>query len=188
MPKSERVRAAWVALVLVATGSAGCAAALATPGQGHDAGVVDAGPPPWPSDWAQREDAMLVLVNQLRQTGGDCPSGHRDPAPLLVDEPRLHAIARAQSQDMADHNYFDHTGRDGRDPFQRMADVGYTFTTAGENIAAGNTDAAATFQQWLHSDEHCKNMTDPNYAQSGIGYAEGVGDFHAYWTQDFGHP
>jgi uncharacterized protein YkwD len=89
---------------------------------------------------------------------------------------------------MADHNIFDHTGTDGRNPFQRMSDAHYTFTSAGENIAAGNTEAQATFQQWLQSDEHCKNMTDPSYAQSGIGYAEGTGQFHAYWTQDFGHP
>jgi uncharacterized protein YkwD len=100
-------------------------------------------------------------------------------------DPALRRAARLHSADMAENNYFDHNSQDGRSPWQRMGEAGYTGQPAAENIAAGNRTAAATFEQWRQSDGHCRNMMAQNANEIGIGYAEG-GSYGAYWTQTFG--
>jgi len=47
-------------------------------------------------------------------------------------------VARALSEDMIARDFFDHVNPDGEDPFDRMADVGITYQTAGENFAWNN--------------------------------------------------
>lgn len=142
----------------------------------------------WLAAWIDREQAVLTYVNQARAQGADCGSmGKFDPAGPLTLEPRLHCAARKHSQDMAERNFFDHINPDGEDPFDRMAQAGYTdYASAGENIAAGLADPAATVQGWLDSDGHCANMLNPQYRDFGVGFYEGAGDFNFYWTQTFG--
>ena len=47
----------------------------------------------------------------------------------------LVTAAQGHTSDMISNNIFQHTGSDGRSPFQRMADAGYTLQTAGENLS-----------------------------------------------------
>jgi uncharacterized protein YkwD len=142
-------------------------------------------PDGWPAGWSGLEDEMLRLVNEFRATGGDCPSGHYGPREALRMEPALRTAARLHSEDMATNDYFDHTSQDGRSPWQRMGEAGYTGQPSAENIAAGNRAAASTFEQWRTSDGHCRNMMTQNANEIGVGYAEG-GGFGSYWTQTFG--
>jgi hypothetical protein len=155
----------------------------------EDCGVceADCGVCTWPADQARAEDELLDLVNNLRTNGGSCPSGSFGPmAPLVVDE-SLRLASRLHSQDLGESRYFDHTSLDGRSPFQRMIDAGYTGQPRGENIAGGSNTAQGTFQQWLGSDGHCRNMFNPGYDEIGIGYAVVPGSpFTHYWTQTFG--
>ena len=145
--------------------------------------------PPDPDGWsaasAALEDEMLRLVNEFRQNGGNCPSGAYGPRAPLTMDPALRSAARHHSKDMADAGYFSHTSRDGRSPWQRMSDAGYDGQPSGENIAAGNQSAAATFEQWRNSDGHCRNMMTTNANEIGVGYAAG-GSYGSYWTQTFG--
>ncbi len=65
-----------------------------------------------------------------------------------------------------------------------MERAGYTWSAAGENIAGGNTTAAATMDQWMNSPGHCRNIMNGDYVNLGVGHvAEG-----ALWTQVFGAP
>jgi uncharacterized protein YkwD len=100
-------------------------------------------------------------------------------------DPALRTAARLHSEDMAAEGYFSHTGRDGSSPWSRIAAAGYTAQPTGENIAAGNSTAQATFEQWRNSDGHCRNMISTSSNEIGIGYAPGGGYGH-YWTQTFG--
>jgi cysteine-rich secretory family protein len=59
--------------------------------------------------------------------------------PPLAFNSRLQGIARTHSLDMWTRGFFDHVNPDGKDPFDRMADAGYVFTKAAENIAAGSS-------------------------------------------------
>jgi uncharacterized protein YkwD len=90
---------------------------------------------------------------------------------------------------MACNNFFSHTGLDGSQPWDRAQREGYNYSYIGENIAAGNSDAASTMTQWMNSTGHRENILNPNFTQIGIGYAYGSNsDYKYYWTAVFGKP
>lgn len=94
--------------------------------------------------------------------------------------------ARWHAQDMGVQGYFSHTDSKGRGPQQRLADFGFN-STSGENIAAGNRQASATFCQWKNSAGHNRNMLEASFAVIGIGRAEVSGSMYgAYWSTPFG--
>jgi hypothetical protein len=89
---------------------------------------------------------------------------------------------------MATNNYFSHTDSLGRDPFERMADFGYTYNTwKGENLAAGADTAQGAFNLWKNSPGHNANMLNGNFKVIGIARVYGAGSQYGwYWTTDFG--
>lgn len=162
-------------------------------GQELDAGPEDRGVPDsgvtddWPANLARTEEQLLVLLNEQRAVGANCGGQNFGPAGPLVMHPALRRSARLHSQDMADQDYFDHNSLDGRTPFQRMAAAGYDAFGFSENIAAGNADAASTFDQWLNSPGHCRNMMSPEANEIGIGHGYNRSStYRDYWTQNFG--
>lgn len=132
---------------------------------------------------------ILVEINKARAVARVCGSKSYPAAPALKRNTKLDTAAQEHSVDMAKNNYFSHTGLDGRDPFDRMVDAGYSYGYAAENIAAGNATAAATVQQWIKSSGHCANLMSAKFTETGIGY--GYSDkatYKHYWTQNFGKP
>lgn len=129
------------------------------------------------------ETEFLGLLNEHRAGDGLMP---------VFDERACNTAARDYSQLMGEMNWFDHTGPDGSSPWDRMCDAGYNpacgpSTAVGENIAAGNGSAAATFEQWRTSPGHNRNMLDSRYRVVGIGRAEVPGSrYRFYWTNVFG--
>ncbi len=153
------------------------------PDNAYCSGVAD-----WSDAHTQLENQILEIVNQRRAAGANCGSaGSFGPAGPLTMAPALRCAARVHSQDMVDRNFFDHTNPSGESPFQRMAEAGYNYSTAGENIAAGNSTAAATMDQWMNSDGHCGNIMNPAFTELGVGYYPG-GQYGHMWTQVFGTP
>ena len=140
----------------------------------------------WDSSWSQLEQDVLDLVNQYRASGYNCGSGGNfGPAPPLTMQPNLRCAARVHSKDMDERNFFDHTNPSGESPFDRMSMAGYSFSTAGENIAGGSPDAAGTMDQWMNSSGHCANIMNPSFKEIGVGYHPG-GNWGTLWTQAFG--
>lgn len=125
------------------------------------------------------EAAFCTLINNYRATQG---------LPALMVSESLTNASEWHSTDMANKNYFSHTDSLGRDPFQRMTAFGYGYSTwRGENVAAGNATAAATFDQWKNSSGHNANMLNANYKVIGIGKAyNAAATYRNYWTTDFG--
>lgn len=78
----------------------------------------------------------------------------------------------------------DHTNPDGESPFDRMSNAGYSYSYAGENIAAGYPSPSAVVAGWMGSTGHCKNIMSPNFTEIGVGY-HGAGN---QWTHSFGKP
>ena len=77
----------------------------------------------------------------------------------------------------------------GKSPFDRMKAAGYSFSYAGENIAAGNSTVAATMTQWLTSAGHCANIMNKNFTEIGFGYDNSAtSSYKHYWVQNFGKP
>jgi uncharacterized protein YkwD len=123
---------------------------------------------------------VVTLTNAERAKAG-C-------GPLAVNS-TLTAVAQAHSQDMATHNYFDHNSQDGRSPFDRMTAAGYQFSTAAENIAAGQRTAPDVMTSWMNSPGHKANILNCALHQIGVGYAtSSSSQYGVYWTQDFGTP
>jgi uncharacterized protein YkwD len=91
--------------------------------------------------------------------------------------------------DMGAKNFFSHTGSNGSTFAQRITNAGYTYTAAGENIAAGYSTPTAVVESWMKSTWHCDNLMNPNYKHLGVGYSYASGaTYRHYWTQDFGRP
>jgi uncharacterized protein YkwD len=123
------------------------------------------------------EDAVLSQTNAARAQA-HC-------APLRMD-PKLLAVARLHSADMAQNNYFNHDSPDGHDPGQRMKAAGYDITGGwAENIAVGYDSPDAVMQGWLASTGHKENILNCSFKALGVGVAQGA-DGRFYWTQDFG--
>ncbi len=142
----------------------------------------------WEPTWTEFENEILLIVNQRRVEGANCGSaGSFGPAAPVTANPALRCAARVHSKDMVERNFFDHTNPSGESPFQRMGEAGYQYSTAGENIAAGNSTAAATMQQWMDSDGHCANVMNGSFTELGVGYYPG-GQYGHVWTQAFGAP
>ena len=123
---------------------------------------------------------VVTLTNAERAKAG-C-------GPLAVNA-TLTAVAQAHSQDMATNNYFDHNSQDGRTPFDRMTAAGYRYSTAAENIAAGQRTPQDVMTAWMNSAGHRANILNCALKQIGVGYATGSSSqYGVYWTQDFGTP
>jgi hypothetical protein len=125
------------------------------------------------------EQAFLTLINSHRAANG---------LGTLTLDSQLNVVADWMSNDMATNDYFSHTDSLYRDPFQRMADLGYTYNTwKGENLAAGVDTAQGAFDLFEGSPGHNANMLNANFKVIGIARVFGDGStFGWYWSTEFG--
>lgn len=166
-------------IVAVATllGAVGSAFAAPAPGA-TDTPALNSGASSFCADAEER--AFLTLINDYRRSNGLQP---------LVMTQTLSAASDHHSQSMADNDYFGHDlVPEGVTWLQNMKNHGYGYNTwTGENIAAGNSSAAATFTQWKNSAAHNANMLKPEFKAIGIGRAyNSAARYGWYWTTDFG--
>jgi uncharacterized protein YkwD len=156
--------------------------------RGRDVWMVLAAPAALPPrDAAQMSREVLDIVNAARARGRRCGAKtFAAVGPLSLDA-ALTRAALNHSNDMAAHDLFDHIGRDGSTPAQRVEQAGYgTHRIVGENIAAGAMSAKEVAEGWLASPAHCENIMDGRFTQIGIAYAENFTTASAvFWTQDF---
>lgn len=117
---------------------------------------------------------MLAIVIAERASAG-C-------GPVAADE-GLAGVARAHSVDMRDRGYFSHTSPEGLSPFDRAAGAGVAGSRA-ENIARGQSGAAAVMAAWMNSPGHRANILNCSLTRLGVGVAQGAGG--PWWTQLFG--
>lgn len=131
---------------------------------------------------------VLELVNQARATGRRCGGEQFPSVAPLAWAPPLEAAAQSHASDMAAREYFEHRGKDGREPRERIRDAGYASRLSGENIAFGAESAEEVVAGWLASPGHCANIMDGRFRHTGIGFAPARTAGHIYWTQTFGAP
>lgn len=121
-------------------------------------------------------DKILELTNKARAEEGLKP---------LRMSPVLTRAARNHSRNMAKQDKLEHV-LDEKTPSDRAKSAGYPSTYVGENIAYNTElDAAETFDTWINSPPHKKNILREDYKEIGIGMArtsKGV----VYYTQVFG--
>ena len=145
----------------------------------------DPSPDPDPGpDFGAFEREVLKLTNEFRQQNG------RDPLNL---DAKLNEAAESHSRNMAQQDFFSHTGRDGSSAGDRIEDAGYDWRAWAENIAAGQPTPQDVMNGWINSPGHRANLLDANLQDIGIGYVHLANDtgsvnYNHYWTQNFGRP
>lgn len=109
------------------------------------------------------EAEMLQLVNEERKKGN---------LPALKNDPELKQVARAHSKDMFTRGYFAHITPDRKTPFDRIRAAGVRYSTAGENLALGQT-LTICHNGLMNSPGHKANILDRSYRRLGIGILDG---------------
>ena len=150
-----------------------------------------AGLRPTRQDLARVRAATLCLVNRQRVIRGERP---------LSLNGQLERTAQGHSEDMAFHDYFEHSGARGDTLLSRMRAAGYLFSARigyeiGENIGWGTLWLAtprAMVAAWMASPGHRANILDPRFRDTAIGISPrppsslARGQAGAIYTQDFG--
>lgn len=135
---------------------------------------------------------LLTRINALRAAGASCGSSGNFPAaaPMAWND-RLTQASDAHALDMATKNYFSHDSQDGRAFSDRITAAGYTWSAAGENIAAGQPTVESVMSAWRSSPGHCANLMSANYVDVGVACrpaASSTNVYRTYWVMDLGKP
>ncbi|MCH7812480.1 MAG: CAP domain-containing protein [Planctomycetes bacterium] len=131
------------------------------------------------SDEDDLAQQVLTLINIERARAGVAP---------LSWDPTLAGIAEDFACTMAAYDFFDHVNPiNGEGPAERAIEGGYEFFGIGENLAGGQTTAAAAVEGWLDSPGHRDNLLSTEWRETGIGVRRG-GSLRIYWVQEFGKP
>lgn len=133
------------------------------------------------------QSSILYLINQARSQARMCGNESYDAAEPLVWNSELEAAAQVHSTDMAQHNFFSHTGSDGSSAAQRASTQGYNWQAIGENIAAGQPTTEHVVQSWLDSPGHCANIMHADFEETAVVCVEDKGaQYRHYWTNMLG--
>lgn len=115
---------------------------------------------------------VLRLVNEERSKVGAAPLVMTDSQEDMAQVRALELIAQ-----------FSHTRPNGESCFSIADDFGISYSSAGENIAFGQTNASEVMYSWMNSDGHRQNILNPDFTHIGIGCFEYYGS--KYWVQFF---
>ncbi|WP_298775495.1 CAP domain-containing protein [uncultured Shewanella sp.] len=129
---------------------------------------------------------VLALINEQRSQQQMCGSERYGPVDELTWNTQLTAAAQEHSNNMANYNFFSHTGLDESTIATRVTAQGYTWSYVAENIAGGQTTAQSVVDGWMASEGHCKNIMSENATEMGLACsANSDANYHYYWTQVF---
>ncbi len=108
------------------------------------------------------QSGLLQATNQQRQNNG---------RGLLTLNSQLSQAAQAKANDMATRNYWSHNTPEGNAPWVFIAQTGYSYTQAGENLAYGFLTSDDTVTGWMNSPSHRDNLLNTAYLDVGFGFA-----------------
>jgi hypothetical protein len=96
--------------------------------------------------------------------------------PSLTIDTKLAVAAQAKAEDMLEKGYWSHTSPSGKTPWDFIAQSGYSYINAGENLARGFTSTDAVLKAWLASPTHRANVLSGLYTDVGFAVVEGEMD------------
>ena len=131
-----------------------------------------------PLDDLQRDLAVEEEINEIRVQYGLSP---------FFKSQKITQAALRHSNNMADNNFFNHTGSDGTRAGNRLDEACYNWQAYGEIIAAGYGSPIGVVAAWMDSPGHKGIILDPGLADFGAGYVYNASSkYKHYWTVDFG--
>lgn len=96
------------------------------------------------------------------------------------------AQAAAYNRAVETVSSFSHTRPNGTSCFTALDEVGVSYYTAGENIAAGQGTPEAVVEAWMNSEGHRANILYPGFTSIGVGfYYDSSAYYKYYWSQFF---
>lgn len=129
---------------------------------------------------------MQALVNAHRAAGAVCIGKTYPAVGALAWNTQLQQAATVHAIDMGSHDFFSHVGSNGSRLGQRIPAAGYSFSFAGENIAAGQTSVAQVVADWMASTSgHCENIMNPSHRDIGVScktYPQST--YKTYWVME----
>ncbi len=108
---------------------------------------------------------IYSLINQYRQANGLSP---------LSANSLLEKSASMKNQQMVSTGQFAHDISGYPNYAGLIRSVGYSYTTAGENLAEGFSTPSSTFQAWKASPGHNANLLKAGYKDMGVSAVCGV--------------
>ncbi|OHA91353.1 MAG: hypothetical protein A2758_02750 [Candidatus Zambryskibacteria bacterium RIFCSPHIGHO2_01_FULL_49_18] len=110
--------------------------------------------------------------------------------PELRENMVLAEAARLKAEDMATKGYFAHTSPEGKTPWYWLAQAGYSYIYAGENLAVNFIDSEDVTKAWMNSPTHRANIIHGAYTEVGTGIAVGMykGNETVFVAQVYGRP
>lgn len=82
---------------------------------------------------------------------------------------QLSQAAQAKAANMVAEDYWAHTSPSGKTPWTFIAAAGYSYSTAGENLAYGFSTSSETITGWMNSPGHRANILNTSYVDVGFG-------------------
>ncbi len=127
---------------------------------------IPSGEPPQPTQSAttnQIEIAVRQSINQVRQNENLQPLKHNE---------KLAQVARNYSRQMAENNFFSHTGDDGSTLQDRVRAAGIIYWVVGENLFKSTNvpqPVRVAVDGWMESPGHRENILRPVFTETGVG-------------------
>ena len=131
---------------------------------------------------------MTAQVNAARAAGAVCGGVAFPPAAGVSWNIQLQNAATAHSEDMASHNFFAHQSpTNGSTLRERIPAAGYKYSSAGENLGAGQTSIGQVVSEWLASPGHCSTLMKANFVDMGVSCKSNPNTaYGTYWTMELG--
>ena len=137
----------------------------------------------------ETDRSLLNRVNEARSQPRQCGNEDFNAVDPLSWSCKLEEAARGHSEDMAELEFFSHTGPEGSQIGERVSERHYQWSAVGENIAAGQNSVDEVVDGWLSSPGHCANIMHAEFTEMGAARIEAPGSqYSPFWTQVFARP
>lgn len=127
----------------------------------------------------QSENTYTDLINEVYEITNNYRSLVGIPS-LTLDSSLVEA-ASIRAKELSDS--FSHTRPNGSSCFTVLSELGISYGTAGENIAAGYSSSQSVMEGWRSSSGHYQNIISSKFKKIGIGV--NIINNQYYWVQIF---
>lgn len=127
----------------------------------------------------QSENTYTDLINEVYEITNNYRS--LVGVPSLTLDSSLVTAASIRAKELSDS--FSHTRPNGSSCFTVLSELGISYGTAGENIAAGYSSSQSVMEGWRSSSGHYQNIISSKFKKIGIGV--NIINNQYYWVQIF---
>lgn len=127
----------------------------------------------------QSENTYTDLINEVYEITNNYRSSV-GVSSLTLDSSLVEA-ASIRAKELS--NSFSHTRPNGSSCFTVLSELGISYGTAGENIAAGYSSSQSVMEGWHSSSGHYQNIISSKFKKIGIGV--NIINNQYYWVQIF---